>query len=497
MKLKSNNTGTFTKQDSVTFDNSLWAATNGIINWSNYPDYVPYSEADVFHSQLVHTPATTGVDIGWTVRIGKGGQMYYIDIDGVGQITPPQRVFSAWNDDCMTNHVWGGPVNTDPEMVATSSVFPRASDTYEWSFIHGSGMYTKPHMDPINNKPFYNPLIADGFNPNDRSYTVINLGLVTKPNINRSDVLFYQRYRDIGNGVLEMTYYCYNFGQRTFTLAQTPWWPVRPSVFPDRVHGVNGTSSFINANDVNTGTVIPDNVGWLAHTVNANDPNSITSALVLGSNFKAGNILFGLISEGDRDMALTAPLKFQIGLTPGTGIRYRRYAVFGKLSNVADICAKLDSYPFFEKIEFPEINSGKMPIYRSTLNGQTILTKDVNGSPIGHIFPIPVKDSLPLMLMKNNDSGNYFISTDPYAACGKKPFINPYPIGHDKYSTYQNKHIYQIYDEKTTWVEFLGFVLPLDNSRLSTGFQKLSDVLTNVNFIAGEKQSANQLMIYV
>jgi hypothetical protein len=496
MKLQSNNTGTFTKQDSVSFDPSLWAATNGIIDWSDYPDYAPYSEVDVFHTQLTHTPAGAG-DIGWTVRIGKGGQMYYIDIDGVGQITPPQRVFSAWNDDCMTNHVWGGPGNTDPEMIATGSVFPRGSDTYEWTFIHGSGMYSKPHMDPINNKPFYNPLLVDGFNPNDRSYTVVNFGVVTKPNINRSDVLFYHRYRDIGNGVLEMTYYCYNFGQRTFELAQTPWWPVRPSVFPNRVHGIKGTSSFINATNLNTGSSIANNVGWLAHTVNANDPDSITSAFVLGSNFKAGGITFGVVREGDRDMALTAALKFRIGLTPGTGVRYRRYAVFGKLKNVADICAKLDSYPFFEKKEFSTNYSGKMPLYATTRNLQNILTTNPTGSPIAYTYPIPVKDSLPLLLMKNNDTGNYFLSTDPCAACGKKPFTNPYPLGHAKYNTYQNRHVYQIYDGKTTWVELLGFVLPLDNSRLSSGFQKLSDVLTNINFIAGEKLSANQLMIYV
>ena len=37
MKVKSNNTGTFTKQDSVSFDSSLWYATNGTIDWSDYP----------------------------------------------------------------------------------------------------------------------------------------------------------------------------------------------------------------------------------------------------------------------------------------------------------------------------------------------------------------------------------------------------------------------------------------------------------------------------
>ena len=43
MKLQTTNTGTFTKQDSVSFDPSLWAATNGTINWSNFPAQIPYS----------------------------------------------------------------------------------------------------------------------------------------------------------------------------------------------------------------------------------------------------------------------------------------------------------------------------------------------------------------------------------------------------------------------------------------------------------------------
>ena len=116
MKLESNNTGTFTRQNTVSFDPSLWAATNGTINWSNYPDYIPYTESDVFHTQLTHTSGAN-VDIGWTVRIGKGGQIYYIDLEGVGQIICPNRYMSPWNDDCMTTTVYSSDVvNDDPEM---------------------------------------------------------------------------------------------------------------------------------------------------------------------------------------------------------------------------------------------------------------------------------------------------------------------------------------------------------------------------------------------
>jgi len=56
--------------------------------------------------------------------------------------------------------------------------------------------------------------------------------------------------------------------------------------------------------------------------------------------------------------------------------------------------------------------------------------------------------------------------------------------------------VYQSYDGKTEWISLLGFVLPLDGSR--TDMQVLSDVCQNANiqFYAGEKLDANQLMLF-
>lgn len=489
MKLQSNNTGTFSKQDSVNFDTSLWASTNGTIQWKSYPNQIPYTENDVYHTQLTHT-AGPSADIGWTIRIGKGGHIYYIDLEGFGQIICPQRSFSPWNDDCMTTTVYSADVtNTDAEM--------GGNDSFANGYIHGSGMYIKPHMDSLNNKPFYCPLLEENFDSVDRSYSILNWGLVPKPNINRGDVLFYSRYRDLGNGILELTFYCYNFGNRNYNFAETPWWAVRPSKFPNMITGINGTSAFNVNNKTFQSGAISSSAGWGAHTEDPNRVNSITCALVWGTTTPTMAINFGFVNKAERDMSLIAPSKSAISMTYGTGIRYRRYAVFGQLKNVTKICEKLNQHAFFESIEFSENYAGKMPLYETTIDGKTILTTHQNGNVIAYTFPIPVKNSLPLFLLKNNDNGNYFITTDPYALCGKKPFINPYPSTHAKYNTYQNKHIYQVYDGKTTWVKLLGFILPLDNSQLSNGFQKLSDAITNINFEAGEKLSSEELMIYV
>ena len=488
MNLLSNNTGTFTKQDSVSFDPSLWAATNGTIDWSDYPEQIPYSETDVYHTQLTHTPGTSA-DIGWTIRIGKGGHIYYINVDGLGQIICPNRSFSPWNDDCMTTTVYSADVvNNDAEMKV-------GNDSFANGYIHGSGMYIKPQMDPLNNKPFYNPILAEEFNSNNRSYSIVNWGLVPKPNINRGDVLFYSRYRDIGNGVLEITFYCYNFGDRTYNFAETPWFAVKPSKFPNMVEGINGTSSF-NPNNKTFGSgAISSARGWGAFTVDPSNSNSISCALVWGTNTPSMGVNFGFVDRGTRDMTLIAPSKSAISMPYGTGIRYRRYVVFGKLANVADVCSKLNQHSFFESIQFSETNSGRLPIYQTTQEGQTVLTTTPTGSPVAYTHPIPIKDSLPLFLMKNNETNIYFLSTDPYAACGKLPFINPYPAGHAKYATYQNKHIYQSYDEKTTWVSLLGFVVQSSTVVGQAEYDLISNVITTVPFVSGEKLNSNELSI--
>jgi hypothetical protein len=488
IKVESNYTGTFSKQDSVSFDTSLWAATNGTINWSDYPNQVPYAEQDVFHTQLTHTPGLSS-DIGWTIRIGKGGQIYYIDVQGLGQITCPQRSFSAWNDDCMTTTVYSAPEsNKDTQM--------GGNDSFANGYIHGSGMYVKPQMDPLNDKPLYCPLLAEEFDIRDRSYSMINWGLVPKPNINRGDVLFYSRYRDMGNGVLELTFYCYNFGNRTYNFAETPWWAVRPSKFPSMIEGINGTSSFKITNKTFQSGAIPSSGGWGAHTVNPSDPNSITCALVWGSASTGTGVNFGFVDKGVRDMSLIAPSYSQLNLPYGTGFCYRRYAVLGKLKNVANICADLNKHALLKIIEFPASYSGRLPLYTSTLESQNILSSSPGGSLVGYTYPIPIKNSLPLLLMKNNDTGDYFLSTDPYAVCGKLPFANPYPVGHAKYATYQNKHIYQIYDGKTEWVSLLGFVKQTSTSGFADpGYQLLTDIIGSIPFVAGEKLDAEDLMV--
>lgn len=490
MKIQSNNTGSFTKNDSVSFDFSLWSATNGTVDWSKYPNFTPYNEEDVFRTELAHTTTGIGVedDIGWTARIGKGGQIYYLDVRGVGQIICPQRYFSAWNDDCMTTTVYGGEVvNDDSELKING-------DSYANGYIHGSGMYSKPHMDPLNNKPFFCPLLAEEFDQNDRSYTAINWGLIPKPSINRGDVLFYSRYRDMGNGVLELTFYCYNFGNRVYNFAEIPWFAFRPSKYPNMIEGINGTSDF-KVNNKNFGDgAISKSGGWGAGTVNPYDHDSKTCALVWGNKTLGLAVNFGFVNKQERDMMLIAPSYALLNLPFGNGFYCRRYLVFGNLKHVSKTCSELNQHAVVNYVEFNKAETRKIPLYKTTYEDYESLTTIPSEHVFCYVYATPVKGSYPLFLLRNTETLEYWLTTDPYAICDKQPFSNPYPSNHPKHEEYNNKVIYQPYDGKTEWVKLLGYVITTDMRDETEQYVSLSELFgPTVKFLQGEKLDSSEL----
>ena len=84
---------------------SQGASTLSIINesdnWSMGTEWTPqttYDETDVFHVELQHQSN----DLDWNIRIGKGGQLYSWNLNGTGELIPPQghsQGNSPWVDD--------------------------------------------------------------------------------------------------------------------------------------------------------------------------------------------------------------------------------------------------------------------------------------------------------------------------------------------------------------------------------------------------------------
>jgi hypothetical protein len=428
-------------------------------------------------------------------------------ISDLGELIPPQSLIdiSPWNDEVFqATYIWA---DVDGE-----------TEVGKIGQAHGSGMYMKPELDPLNISPFYGPMLAESYNLTNRSYTVANMVTIPSASINRADLLQYISYRDLGAGVLEITYYAYNFHDYDCTGASTPWGGLRHSKLPEGIRGTSGTSFESIEND-NTGTLNVYNIkdkgsGWMAQTQDATDSESWTIGFVHGKDehyeeervkYIAGEQSFqrtptilqnGYTAQGERNFHIIN-LSNRLDLESGEGFFRRVYMVFGKLSDVAIKCASLVPDTDYGEVVFTEDSAPKVPLYTTSDSGQTILTTKMpedTFEEVARVFATPVSGSVPLIQMRNRLTGEYVLSTDQYAVCNKVSFENPFLSSDEEYELYQNRNIYQIYDDTTEWISLLGYVVP--GLEATTDTALLSSLLgENIKFDKGEKSGANELLV--
>jgi hypothetical protein len=177
-------TAGFVYNDQITtFDNSRW--------------YPKWDEKNVFKVQLQHSQT----DNPYTLRIGKGGQLYSI-MTPIGEIEPPQNPDHAWIDDTNLLTTYQYDLQ-QPNSTGIDGLTP---------FIHQCGVY--PNIDAAfqEGKQFWAPIVSDNWDAANNQYSTLSLGMISNgPSYNRGDVLMYQRTKDLGDGVFEITYIAYNY----------------------------------------------------------------------------------------------------------------------------------------------------------------------------------------------------------------------------------------------------------------------------------------------
>ncbi|WP_158977238.1 T9SS type A sorting domain-containing protein [Cellulophaga sp. L1A9] len=472
-------------------------------NWteSDWFPGQPWDEDDVFHTQLNHTSD----DLDLSIRIGKGGQIYSWILEGTGELIPPQagaRGESPWVDDVVLQ-TWRDKINHDDSVLMDG--IPYAN-----GFVHGAGMYVRTDFDPVMDPetPFYHPLFTEKFDKGDRSYSCVNWGPVVKPSINRGDIMFYHKYRHIGDNVLEITYYGYNFGSNTYGDIAMPWAMMRLSVFANSIKSMPDGVSFKQFEGTySTRFNIADAGGWVAKTTlldenGMDNPSALTISTVHGLDKHYGeswqprkslcSIGISGVPNSTRDITIMTAFNNGTDVGPGRGFFKRIYMVLGERDEVIQ-----KSYDLVDKVEYGIVDISKeasemLPLYITSVDDQNIFTNSMpttDSEPIAYTYALPVTNSVPLFLIKDNDTGSYNLTTDPYAICGRKEFIHP---------DFTDRDIYQPYDGKTEWVAMLGYIMPEsdENSQVGTdNMVLLSDVICNDCFIPGEKFNSNELLI--
>ena len=398
-------------------------------------------ENEVYHAALRHTQTGGPANRDWEIRLGRGGQIYSIRSE-VGEIVPPQAASRPFNDEVFQ------AISVDTS--------PRASGQ-DAAFYHQSGYYT----DGNNvTQPTYAPLLASGSaEPNSWSTVSLAVQADTEANPQQpSGLLNYQRTRDLGDGVIEVTHSIYNFGSNTVDFHNLPWGGVRKTVF-DNMLVSNPDGGFTDRAILDFGDTAnqvvraSDTGGWAAFT-EGTDGSDRGLAYVFGnedthlseswqtaeSSWRwgdAGGDLFGFIPVRNFNVGT---FRRQVDVNPGDLFESRYFLVLGDVDHIESTIEDrgLVGSATYDKIDITvdesELLSWQILEDNSSLS---IVASAAAELPDFQTYALPVSGSKPLFLFEDAN-GQEFISIDPYA-------LSDSP-----------------YDGLTDYKAILGFVLPSD-----------------------------------
>ena len=185
------------------------------------------NEAHVMDTRLTQNVLTGSgaTNQSWDIRVGRGGQIASMRTPALGETVPP-----SWNRKDIDGSPW---VDEVWQGVAVDTALNDSAGGSPY-FIHQAGVY--PPRDRSLAKPFYAPQVAAHLDTAERSFTTINwgqhahIGVYTNFTVTddwHSDLLYFTRLRDLGQGVIEVSLGFYNYGPDLPRHFNMPWGGVR------------------------------------------------------------------------------------------------------------------------------------------------------------------------------------------------------------------------------------------------------------------------------
>ncbi|WP_159020752.1 T9SS type A sorting domain-containing protein [Algibacter sp. L3A6] len=459
-------------------------------------------EQDVYLARLKHISDANNT---WDLRIGKGGQIYsFIGPYGEG-VPPSSKSHSQWNDE-----VWQ-PVSVSGELNNNDgeddNVFIEgATNTGLKYFIHGAGTYlTDDAAESIDflDKPFYSPLMASYYHPTEKAYYVTNWGAQAHvPSLFKSGVLYTTKYKDIGEGILEVTYVIENFGTDVIDHLNVPWGGVRSSSLRGKfvgrpggdieiIYGQTGTENPGDLEDIDAtgGYVI-----YAQDTLSASSPalGIVFGDEILTDEFSDHNLtrIYYRSAQvgGDtnlRDYTLFTVIT-KIDVNPGDTFYYRMYYINGTRDEVQEKANKIKSEVAYGFIS-PAIEDAAMVTIKSE-ELDDALDQNIQ------LFTSPIKGTVPVFLMRD-ESGSEYISPDLYYNVSTQPFSNPYPEDNSKFATYEDRFTYRQYNGDVEYVRLLGYASGEDLSNDETQYILLDNIIIDDTKVVLTTEYQNKLWV--
>ena len=457
-------------------------------------------ERKVFHGEMIHDQDQ---DNSYTLRIGKGGQVYSLR-GPFGESVPPSwrkkdGKQSPWNDEVWqfvavcTKYNGLDHAKRAGKIPKQTVKLIEDSEYAESFFVHNSGAYIPQSLDFDS---LYCPLLSSELDKKDRSFRMLNWGLVPQiKTIHRSPILFYTQVRDAGNGVIELTWVVHNFSVHddvVFDHLNAPWGGTRISSLPFRyVSAPDG--SLLERKDVlsSMGVVkARKTAGWNLSCA-GEDSDSPTLALVYGrdkhleSERKKKNQgkPYAQFSESlyrdwrarasayegkgswkdwktlpansfrNYDVCEVIP---KLRIAPGTSIWYRSFLVVGPKDKVIKQSSDLVEHVDYGLLEFGTDKTKKINV---SINGDKITTT-TSAQKTGKQFSVfarPVAGTKPLFLIQNSATGQEVVTTDPYVFVPQEKLDLQFPQDHSFSKYYSDAIGYRLDEGISQWKAMLGF----------------------------------------
>ncbi|MBL6910996.1 MAG: hypothetical protein ISR34_11315 [Pirellulales bacterium] len=460
-------------------------------------------ERQVFHAQIQHDQNENN---SFTLRIGKGGQVYSLR-GPFGESVPPSCTGegpsrSPWNDE-----VWqfvtvcskynGLKAIQQSGDVPISTLEAITAIPYKSTFfIHNSGAYV-PDSRTINN--LYCPMLAASQTNDKRGYRSLTWGLVPQVRtIHRSPVLYYNQVRDIGNGIIELTWVVHNFSPRddiVFDFLNAPWGGTRHTSLP--YHAISSPDNTLKPRDAffpdtkPGGTISLRKTGGWKIASASKDEDSASLALVFGRDKhleeqqakaergepysqRGGGVLRDFLAHYPqlyngiwKDWETRPENSFRnydviemipnLTLRPGESIWYRSFLVVNQRNDAAALAQSLVKDVDYGLLRFSTTDTPRVPVY--LVDNRVVETAAAGTQPAVHLFSRPVPGSHPVFLLEDTQTGHEIISTDLYRFVPSEPLALHLSQEHPKSNYYSNARGYSLDKHHCRWKRLLGFGL--------------------------------------
>lgn len=382
-------------------------------------------------SQLSDGDPSAGI-LSWEARVGHGGHLYSLRTPTLGETVPPSWRSdpndSPWNDE-----VWQAVA------VDTALNHPDGNPPSKY-FLHQSGVYMR---DPVLKEPFYSPQVAWRVDPEERAFTTVNW--IQHPHLEvfqdastdnnwRSDVLCFTRYRDLGQGTIEVTMGLYNYGSDTPNRHNLPWGGVRRTsmeyAFLSNPDGQSWGPPVTEDWGEGRTDWFRETGGWIAFS-DAPDGSTPGLALVYGKDpllrlpqqFRDSLIRLGYAggtetgNEADWRNYLVATVVRHYTLNRGDGVWARFYFVLG--SDLTDLADRIAARNLADGTEMwpMEYTESSTPVigYSFSGSGETFEVFRETEEADFYLYAYPVTGSFPIYEIIEND-GSCYLTWDPYVS---------------------------------------------------------------------------------